>query len=36
MKGRERVQSASSMGEPDGLPGAREESADEKHVQQHQ
>lgn len=34
MKGQESVQSTSSMGKPDGLYGAREESADEKHLQQ--
>ena len=34
MKGQERVQSTSSMGKPDGLHGAREESGDEKHLQE--
>ena len=34
MKGQESVQSTRSMGKPDGLYGAREESTDEKHLQQ--
>ena len=34
MKGQESVQSTSFMGKPDGLYGAREESMDEKHLQQ--
>ena len=33
MKGQESVQSTSSMGKPDGLYGAREESEDKKHLQ---
>ena len=34
MKGQESVQPTSSMGKPDGLQGAQEESVDEKHLQQ--
>ena len=34
MKGQESVQSTSSMGQHDELYGAREESVDEKHLQQ--
>jgi len=34
VKGQESVQSTRSMGKPDGLHGAREESVDEKHLQQ--